>query len=105
MKLENILYLVGGVGIFYALSMNSKFKRQNIIEMSKSSALASEPAEIQIKVAKPSDKVQPPAPYNPNSTKFQNNESASFDGLTETSKQILNNQPLEISGVLIRGVM
>jgi len=105
MKLENILYLVGGVGIFYALSMNSKFKRQNIIEMSKSSALAFESTEQPIKVAKPSDKVEPPAPYNPNSTKFQKNESASFDGLTETSRQILNNEPLDISGELIRGVM
>ena len=105
MKIENILYLVGGVGIFYALSMNSKFKRQNIIEMGKASALATPPEEIQIKVSKPSDKVQPPAPYNPNSTKFQKNESASFDGLTETSRQILNNEPLDISGVLIRGVM
>lgn len=105
MKLENILYLVGGVGIFYALSMNSKFKRQNIIEMGKASAVASQPAEIQIKVAKPSDKVQPPAPYNPNSNKFHSNETVSFDGLTETSKKILNNEPLDISGVLIRGVM
>lgn len=105
MKLENILYLVGGVGIFYALSMNSKFKRQNIIEMSKSSALASESTDPPIKVPRPSDKVEPPAPYNPNSTKFQKNESASFDGLTETSRQILNNEPIDISGELIRGVM
>ena len=105
MKLENILYLVGGVGIFYALSMNSKFKRQNIIEMGKASAVVSESTDLPIKVPKLSDKVEPPAPYNPNSTKFQKNETVSFDGLTETSKKILNNEPLDISGVLIRGVM
>ena len=104
MKLENILALVGGIGIVYALSMDAKFKKQNRSE-AKPIAVASPPEEIQIKVSKPSDKVQPPAPYNPNSTKFQKNESASFDGLTETSRQILNNEPLDISGELIRGVM
>jgi hypothetical protein len=85
--------------------MNSKFKRQNILEIGKASAVVSESTDLPIKVPKPSDKVEPPAPYNPNSTKFQKNESASFDGLTETSRQILNNEPLDISGVLIRGVM
>lgn len=105
MKLENILYLLGGIGIVYALSMNSKFNKQNRGEMAKTDALASQQPEIQIKVAKPSDKVLPPAPYNPNSDKFRKNESVSFDGLTEKSKEILNEQPIEISGVLIRGVM
>lgn len=104
MKLENILYLIGGVGIVYALSMDSKFKKQNRID-AKPDTVVSETVEHPIKVAKPSDKVQPPAPYNPNSNKFHSNETVSFDGLTQTSKQILNNEPLEISGVLIRGVM
>jgi hypothetical protein len=103
MKLENILYLVGGVGIVYALSMDSKFKKQNKTIIAKPDAVVSE--QIVDEPKKPSDKVQPPAPYNPNLKQFQNNESASFDGLTQTSKQILNNEPLEISGVLIRGVM
>jgi hypothetical protein len=105
MKLENILYLLGGVGIVYALGMNSKFNKQNRSEVAKPNEVVSEPAEVQIKVAKPSDKVLPPAPYNPTSTKFQKNETISFEGLTETSKQILNNEPTYISGELIRGVM
>jgi hypothetical protein len=104
MKLENILALVGGIGIVYALSMDAKFKKQKESE-AKPNALPSETLEQPIKMGKPSDKVEPPAPYNPNSPKFQKNETASFDGLTETSKQILNNEPLDISGELIRGVM
>ena len=53
----------------------------------------------------PSDKVQPPAPYNPNLPQFTVSEVASFDGLTQTSKEILNNEPIAISAVLYRGVM
>jgi hypothetical protein len=105
MKLENILYLVGGVGIAYALSMDSKFKKQNRVGVARTEAVVSEQIIDEPKLVLPSDKVQPPAPYNPNLQQFQTNEVASFDGLTQTSKQILNKQPLEISGVLIRGVM
>jgi len=105
MKLENILYLVGGVGIVYALSMDSKFKKQNKAEMEKSDAVVSEPVQEPLKVEKASDKVQPPAPYNPKLKQFQTNETVSFDGLTEKSKEILNNEPIAISAVLYRGVM
>lgn len=105
MKLENILYLVGGVGIVYAFSMDSKFKKQNKAGVARTEAVVSEQIIDEPKVVNPSDKVQPPAPYNPNLKQFQTNENVSFDGLTEKSKEILNNEPIYISGVLIRGVM
>ena len=105
MKLENILYLVGGVGIVYAFSMDSKFKKQNKAEQARTEAVVSEQIVDEPKVIDPSDKVQPPAPYNPKLPQFQKNEVASFDGLTEKSKQILNNEPINISAVLYRGVM
>jgi hypothetical protein len=104
MKLENILYLVGGVGIVYALSMNSKFKKKEA-GMGRTEAVVSEQIIDEPKVVLPSDKVQPPAPYNPNLKQFQSNQQISFDGLTEKSKEIMKNEPFEISGVLIRGVM
>ena len=104
MKLENILYLVGGVGIAYALTMNSKFKKKEA-GVATTGAVVSEQIIDEPKVVLPSDKVQPPAPYNPNLPQFTVSEVASFDGLTQTSKQILNKEPFEVSGVLIRGIM
>jgi hypothetical protein len=104
MKLENILYLLGGVGIVYALSMNSKFKQKEV-GLGRTEAVVADKVVDEPKVALPSDKVQPPAPYNPKLKQFQSNEQVSFDGLTQTSKQILNKEPFEVSGVLIRGVM
>lgn len=105
MKLENILYLVGGVGIAYALSMDSKFKKENKAGVARTGAVVSEQIIDEPKVVMPSDKVQPPAPYNPNLPQFTVSEVASFDGLTQTSKEILNNEPIAISAVLYRGVM
>ena len=105
MKLENILYLVGGVGIVYAFSMDSKFKKQNKVGVARTEAVVSEQIIDEPKVVNPSDKVQPPAPYNPKLKQFQTNETVSFDGLTEKSKEILNNEPIAISAVLYRGVM
>jgi hypothetical protein len=104
MKLENILYLVGGVGIVYALGMNSKFKKKEA-GVARTEAVVSEQIIDEPKLVLPSDKVQPPAPYNPNLPQFTVSEVASFDGLTEKSKQIMNKEPFEISGVLIRGIM
>jgi hypothetical protein len=104
MKLENILYLVGGVGIVYALTMNSKFKKKEA-GVARTGAVVSEQIIDEPKILLPSDKVQPPAPYNPNLPQFTVSEVASFDGLTQTSKEILNNEPIAISAVLYRGVM